>query len=69
MASDERSRVPHPDIVPVSPLGLFVIVFGKDERPHRLSTLLIESASLSNSHRRRKAGQAHVSLAPALAGC
>ena len=55
MASGERYRVPHPDFVSVSPKGSFVIVFGKDERPHHLSTLLIESASLLNGHRRRKA--------------
>ena len=57
MASGERYRVPHPDFVSVSPKGSFVIVFGKDERPHHLSTLLIESASLLNGHRRRKAGK------------
>lgn len=57
MASGERYRVPHPDFAMVSPKGSFVIVFGKNERPHHLSTLLIESASLLNGHHRRKAGK------------
>ena len=56
MASGERYRVPHPDFAMISPKGSFVIVFGKNERPHHLSTLLIESASLLNGHR-RKAGK------------
>ena len=57
MASGERYRVPHPDFAMVSPKGSFVIVFGKNERPHHLSTLLIESALLLNGHHRRKAGK------------
>ena len=33
----------------------YVIVFGKNERPHHLSALLIECASPLNGHTRRKA--------------
>ena len=53
MASGERYVVPHSDFATVSPKGSFVIVFGKDERPHHLSTLLIESVSLLNGHKRK----------------
>jgi hypothetical protein len=53
MVSGERYRVPHPDFVSVSPRGSFVIVFGKNERPHHLSTLLIECAAPLNGHRRK----------------
>jgi hypothetical protein len=55
MASGERYVVPHSDFATVSPKGSFVIVFGKDERPHHLSTLLIESVSLLNGHHKRRA--------------
>lgn len=57
MASGERYSVPHPDFVSISPKGSFVIVFGKNEHPHHLSTLLIESASPLNGDRRRKIGK------------
>jgi hypothetical protein len=57
MASGQRYIVPHSDFATVSPKGSFVIVFGKDERPHHLSTLLIESTSLLNGHRRGKAAK------------
>ena len=57
MASGECYRVPHPDFATVSPKGTFVIVFGRNERPHHLSTLLIESASLLNGKRGSKAGK------------
>jgi hypothetical protein len=54
MVSGERYRVPHPDFIGISPRGSFVIVFGKNERPHHLSTLLIERASPLNGHRRKR---------------
>ena len=57
-ASGERYEVPHPDFIMVSPKGSFVIVFDpKDpkETPHHINALLIERASLLNSHGRRKA--------------
>ena len=57
MVSGERYFVPHPDFAMVSPKGSFVIVFGKNERPHHLSALLIESASPLNGQHRRKAGK------------
>ena len=57
MASGERYRVPHSDFATLSPKGSFVIVFGKDERPHHLSTLLIESVSILNGHRSKKSGK------------
>lgn len=54
MASGEQYVVPHPDFVTVSPKGSFVIVFGEDEDPHHLSSILIESASPLNGTRGRK---------------
>jgi hypothetical protein len=54
MASGERYVVPHQDDASVSPRGSFVIVFGKNEVPHHLSSILIESASPLNGHHRRK---------------
>ncbi|MDQ6630942.1 MAG: hypothetical protein M3Y82_04190 [Verrucomicrobiota bacterium] len=56
-ASGERYVVPHPDFAIVSPRGSFVIVFGKNEQPHHLSALLIESASPINKSSRRKTGK------------
>ena len=57
MASGDRYVVPHPDFAIVSPRGSFVIVFGKNEHPHHLSALLIESASPLNKSQRRKTGK------------
>jgi hypothetical protein len=54
MASGERHRVPHPDFVFISPRGSFVVVVDNKERPHHLSSLFIESASLMNGARRRQ---------------
>jgi len=54
-ASGERYTVPHPDFISISPKGSFVVLIDRKERPHHLSSLLIERASLLNSHRRRSA--------------
>jgi hypothetical protein len=53
-ASGERYTVPHPDFISISPKGSFVVVIDQKDRPHHLSSLFIERASLLNSHRRRK---------------
>jgi hypothetical protein len=53
-ASGERYTVPHPDFISISPRGSFVVVIDSKDRPHHLNALLIERASLLNSHRRRK---------------
>ena len=53
-ASGERYTVPHPDFISISPKGSFVVVIDAKERPHHLSSLLIERASLLNSQQRRK---------------
>ena len=55
MTSGETHRVPHPDFVTISPRGSFVIVFDDEERPHHLSTSLIEEAVPLPARRRRKA--------------
>ena len=52
-ASGERYTVPHPDFISISPKGSFVVVIDGNERPHRLSSVLIEHASLLNPRRRR----------------
>jgi hypothetical protein len=52
--SGERYQVPHPDFISVSPKGSFVVVIDANERPHHLSSLLIERASLMNSQGRRR---------------
>ena len=57
MASGEAHRVPHPDFVSISPSGSFVIVIDAKDRPHHLSTLLIEEAVLLNGRARRKPGK------------
>lgn len=54
MASGEHFRVPHPDFVSISPRGSYVVVIDAKDRPHHLSALLIERASLVNGHSRRK---------------
>lgn len=55
--SGERYRVPHPDFISISPQGSFVVVIDAKERPHHLSSLLIERASLVNRNPRRKSAQ------------
>ena len=55
--SGDRYRVPHPDFISISPKGSFVVVIDAKERPHHLSSLLIERASLLNSHGRRKSSR------------
>lgn len=55
MASGEKHRVPHSDFVLVSPRGNYVIVVDAKDRPHHLSTLLIEEAVVLNGHARAKA--------------
>ena len=55
MASGERHRVPHPDFISISPKGSFVVIIDAKERPHHLSTLLIEEAVSANGHARHKA--------------
>ena len=55
MASGEKHRVPHPDFVFVSPRGNYVIVVDAKDRPHHLSTLLIEEAVVLNGRSRAKA--------------
>ena len=46
MSSSERFFVPHPDFISISPRGSFVVLIDEHDRPHHLSTLLIERASL-----------------------
>jgi hypothetical protein len=55
--SGKRYVVPHPDFISISPKGSFVVVIDAKECPHHLSSLLIERASLLNSHGRRKEAQ------------
>jgi len=52
-ASGKRYHVPHPDFISISPRGSFVVVIDSKDRPHHLSALLIERASLTNGHRRK----------------
>jgi hypothetical protein len=42
MTSGQKHQVHHPDFVFISPKGSYVIVVDAKERPHHLSTLLIE---------------------------
>jgi hypothetical protein len=53
MASGQRYEVPHQDFISISPKASFVIVYGADEHPHHLSSLLIEGVSLQRSRRKR----------------
>jgi len=55
--SGDRYTVPHPDFISISPKGSFVVVIDAKERPHHLSSLLIERAALLNSHGRRKSSK------------
>jgi hypothetical protein len=57
MVSGESFEVPHPDFISISPKGSFVVLIDKDERPHHLSSLLIESVCPRNGHRARKSGK------------
>jgi hypothetical protein len=57
MVSGESFDVPHPDFISISPKGSFVVLIDEDERPHHLSSLLIESVCPHNGHRARKSGK------------
>jgi hypothetical protein len=57
MASGQCYEVPHPEFILISPRGSYVVVVDADERPHHLSTLLMERVTLLKSRRRRKSGQ------------
>ena len=57
MASGERHRVIHPDFVLISRRGVYVIVVDENDRPHHLSTLLIEDAAPLNGRNLRKASR------------
>jgi hypothetical protein len=54
MTSGETHRVPHPDFISISPRGSFVIVIDAKERPHHLSTLLIEEVVPLGSRGRQR---------------
>lgn len=54
MASGESYEVPHPDFVSIARNGSFIVLIDEDDRPHHLSTILIERASPLNGHRRHK---------------
>jgi hypothetical protein len=56
MASGPCYEVPHPEFILISQRGSFVVVVDADDRPHHLSTLLMDRVSLQNS-RRRKTGK------------
>jgi hypothetical protein len=53
--SGERFAVPHPDFLSISPKGTFVIIFDRDERPHHVSTIMIERASPIPAKSRKRA--------------
>ena len=57
MTSGESHRVPHPDFISISPKGSFVVIIDAKERPHHLSTLLIEEAVLLAGPRQRRSGR------------
>ncbi|MGA2751409.1 MAG: hypothetical protein ABSG59_21795 [Verrucomicrobiota bacterium] len=57
MVSGERYKVAYPDYISISPRGSFVIVFGADEHPYHLSSLLIESVSPQNGPHKPKSGK------------
>jgi hypothetical protein len=51
--------VPHADFIGISPKGSFVIVLGRNERPHQLTTSLIRGVSPQKSRRKRQAVDNH----------
>jgi hypothetical protein len=57
MASGQRYEVPHPEFILISPRGSYVVLVDADERPHHLSTLLMERVSLLQGRRGRKTGK------------
>jgi hypothetical protein len=57
MASGEQYPVPHPDFISISPRGSYVVLIDSKDRPHHLSAVLIERASLLPSRRRSKTGR------------
>jgi hypothetical protein len=57
MASGQSYKVPHPDFISISPRGSFVVVIDANDRPHHLSTLMMERVSLLKGRRRRNASK------------
>jgi len=52
MVRGQRYAVPHPDFISISPRGSFVVVIDRHDKPHHLSGILIERASLANGRAR-----------------
>jgi hypothetical protein len=57
MASGECYEVPHPDFISISHRGSFVVLIDANDRPHHLSSLLMERVSPQRTRRRRKTGK------------
>jgi hypothetical protein len=57
MVSGARYEVPHPDFILISQRGSFVVIVDARDRPHHLSTLLIERASPIRGRRRVKSAR------------
>ena len=48
-----RLRVPHPELVLISPKGTWVLVTDEDDRPRRISSILLEEVCpLARSRKR-----------------
>jgi hypothetical protein len=54
MVSGARYEVLHPDFIFIAPRGTFVMIVDAHDRPHNLSSLLIERASPISTRRKRK---------------
>jgi hypothetical protein len=54
MVSGARYQVPHPDFIFIAPRGSFVMIVDARDRPHHLSSLLIERASPITVRRKRR---------------
>jgi hypothetical protein len=55
--SGARYQVPHPDFIAISARGSYVVVIDEDERPHHLSSLLIERVSPISPRRKHKSAR------------
>ena len=49
-----RLKVPHPDFIFISPKGAWVMVTDAQDRPHHVSSILIEEVSPLTKTRKKK---------------
>jgi hypothetical protein len=54
LTSGTEHLVPHPDFIAIAPKGSWVMISDENDRPHWISSLLIEEVTLSSSEQQSR---------------